>query len=134
LGANSNVVNARIFFCTELNYRWSSRDGVGGDGRAAPYVHGSGPDGSSKSAGVPEPTVRKSGRGLVAHVRTDLNYRVHSRGENGMVGTGYPLCVPSWADRDLEIPRGTRTDRKKKWAGLSPQTHTQTDGRALRYR
>ena len=125
-GANSNIISARIFFCTELNCRRSSRDGVGGDGRAAPYVHESGPDGSGKSAGVPEPTVRKSGRGLVAHFRTDLNCRVHSRGDNGMVGMGYTLCVPSWADLDPEILRVTPTDCKTKWAGLSPQTHRQS--------
>ena len=130
VGANSNVVNARIFFCTELNCRWSSRDGVGADSRATPYVHGSGSDGSGKSVGVPELTVRKSGRDLVAHFRTDSNCRVRSRGDDGTVGTGYPLCVPSWADWDPEILRGTRTDRKKKWAGLSPHTHTHTDRRS----
>ena len=95
VGANSNVVNARIFFCTELNCRWSSRDGVGGDGRAPPYVRGSGPDEFGKSVGVPEKTVRKSGRGLVAHFRTDLNCRVRSQGNNGTVRSGYPLCVRS---------------------------------------
>ena len=75
--------------------------------RVAPYVHGSGPDGSSKSARLPEPTLRKSGRDLVAHFRTDLNCRVRSRGDNGTVGTGRSLYIPSWADRDPEIPRGT---------------------------
>ena len=82
VGANSNAVNARIFFCTEFNCRCSSRDGVGGDGRAALYVYGSGPEGSSKSAVVPEKKARKSGRGLMAHFRTDLNCRVISRDES----------------------------------------------------
>ena len=132
VGANSNVVNTQIFFYTELNYRWSSRNGIGGYGRAAPYVHGSGPDGSGKYAGVPERTVRKSGRDLLVHFRKDLNCRVHSRGESGTVGTGYPFCVSSWADRNPEILRGTRTDRKKKWVGLSPQTDTHTHTHARR--
>ena len=79
VGANSNVVNTHIFFYTELNYRWSSRNGIGGYGRAAPYVHGSGPDGSSKYAGVPERTVRKSGRDLLVHFRKDLNCRVEAK-------------------------------------------------------
>jgi hypothetical protein len=127
VGANSNVVNARIFFCTELNCRWSSRDGVGGDGRVARYVHGSGPDGSSKSAGVPESTLRKSGRGLMTYFCTDLNCRVHSLGESGTDRTGRSLCVPSLVDRDPEIPGDTRIDRKKKWAGLDLQTDRQTD-------
>ena len=34
VGANSNVVNARIFFCKELNHRWSSRNNIGGYVRA----------------------------------------------------------------------------------------------------
>jgi hypothetical protein len=59
--------------------------------------------------GVPEPTVRRSGQSLVAHFRTDLNCRLHSLGESGTVGTGRSLCIPSWANWDPEIPRGTRT-------------------------
>jgi hypothetical protein len=89
-----------------------------GDGRTAPYVHGSGSDGSRKSSGLPEPTVRKSGRRLVAHFRTDLNCRVHSLGGSGTVGTGRSLYIPSWVNWKPKISRGTRTDRKTKWTGL----------------
>jgi hypothetical protein len=69
---------------------------------------------------------KKKWAGFSEYLRTDLNCRVCSHGDNGTVGTGYPLRVSSWADRDLEISRGTQIDRKKKWAGLSSQTHTHT--------
>ena len=72
----------------------------GGGGRNTSYIHESGPDGSHRSAGVLEKTLRKSGGCLMAHLHTVAAYTGRGTARRSLHMLPYiflifPLLFPS---------------------------------------